>query len=296
MLLWGTDFHFNFLKPKGFYSPVTRFGEYLMEENPDADGIVITGDISTGKLLTQHLKEFALGFTKQIYFVLGNHCYYGSSFAAIDALVRKVVKEVPNLHFLNDGFHEVEGHLLVGVGGWYDAYYGNPKSNIELNDFYDIRELLPGSRYREILLGVIRERAGNEADRLAFMLKEACEKPNDVVIVATHVAPYEGAAWHMGKPSDRDWQPWFSSASTGAVLDTYADKHPEKTFIVLCGHSHSPGVYQRRGNMMVYTGRARYSFPDLCGVIYTKEGKLWAYGPTGEKVECRYRPDGVLGK
>lgn len=288
MLLWGSDFHFNFLKSKGFCSPVTRFGEYLMEENPDADGIIITGDISTGTLITKHLKEFALGFTKNIYFVLGNHCYYGSSFEKVDERVAGVVRAVPHLYWLNEGWHTHDGVAVVGVNGWYDAYHGNSNSTIDLNDFYEIRELMPGIRYRDLLLNLVRKKAGEESDRLAVMLKEVCATDVDTIVVGTHVAPYKESAWHEGKPSDDEWVPWFSSASTGAVLDIYAKRHPDKTFIVLCGHSHSPGIYEPHENMTVYTGGARYSMPDLAGVLYPNKRKLWAYDATGQKVERSY--------
>lgn len=165
MLLWGTDFHLNFLRQ----SP-SVFGDYLMEENPEANGIIITGDISNGTLVAQHLEEFSSTFTKPIYFVLGNHDYYGSSFDRVDGEVAKVVAGVSNLHWLNQGWHIHEGVVLVGIGGWYDAYYGNANSTIELNDFYKIENLVSGIRDRRILIQLIRERAKEDADLFASML------------------------------------------------------------------------------------------------------------------------------
>jgi predicted phosphohydrolase len=288
MLLWISDTHFNFLRPTGFYSPVKRFGEYLMEENPDATGLILTGDVSTAGVLIKHLNEFAEGFTKPIYFVLGNHDYYNSSFTKIDDAVGKVVTTIPHLHWLNQGWHIHDGVAVVGVGGWYDAYHGNTNSPVDLNDFYDIVELIPGSRYRDLLLEIIRKRASAEADQLAVMLKEACDADIDTIVVGTHIAPYAESAWHEGKQSDRDWLPWFSSASTGAVLDIYAKRYPDKKFIVFCGHSHGSGIYEPHENMTVYTGKARYSVPDLAGVLYPNERKLWAYDPAGKKVERTY--------
>jgi predicted phosphohydrolase len=291
MLLWTTDIHLDFLPvPEG----AKMFAQYLAEENPNAEALLITGDISIGSSVVRHLKDIAEVFVKPVYFVLGNHDYYYSSFKEVDQKVRELVAETPNLHLLNDGWHEYHGIPIVGVGGWYDAYYGNTYTKAHLTDFYEIRELIPGLRYHDLLLQLVRDRAGKETDQLAKLMKEACETDSDTVIVATHVAPYGDAAWYCGKPSERDMMPWFSSASTGAVLDTYADKYPEKTFVVLCGHCHSSGIYQRRDNMIVYTGRARYRYPDLAGVI--NEGILWAYDSTGQKVERPLRPDGLVGK
>lgn len=292
MILWGSDFHFNFLKQLGFYSSTTRFGEYLLEENPEAEGIIITGDISTGSLLFKHLKEFAHGFTKPIYFVLGNHCYYGSSFAEIDsqllrALAAFKIDGVNNLHWLNDGWHVHDGHAIVGVGGWYDAHFGNQMTKQYINDFYEIMELMPGLRYHDLLLQLIRDRAGQQADRLAVLLKDACEK-HDTIIVCTHVPPYGEAAWHRGELGDPDMRPWFSSLSTGAVLDIYSARYPEKTFIVLAGHTHSPGVFQKRDNMVVYTAKARYGVPDLAGIVYTKERRLWAFDQHSRRIDVSY--------
>ena len=259
-----------------------------MVDYPDAQGIIITGDISSGKVLEGHLRELAEGWTKPIYFVLGNHSYYDSSWKVIDEMVSSLTKEIPHLHWLNQGFHEVDGHAICGVGGWYDAYHGNSNSGIELNDFRLIDELVPVGSFRPLLLEEIRKRAGYEADILANQLKEACATDNEVIIVGTHIPPYAESAWHEGAHSNREWVPWFSSASTGATLDRFAENNPEKKFIVLTGHTHSSGIYQRRENMTVYTGPAIYGFPDVSGVINTKERKLWAYGSIGKKVEHIY--------
>ncbi len=270
MLVWTTDTHLNFLRQP---SAAKKFAAYLFEENPDAQGLIITGDISDGKRIEDHLRELAEGWEKPIYFVLGNHDYYGSSWSTIDMQIQKLVSEIPNLHWLNEGFHEIDGHAICGCGGWYDAYHGNSNSLVDLNDFYEIRELLPHSRFRPLLLEEIRRRAGFEADTLARHLREACKTDNEIIIVGTHVSPYAGSAWHNGKPSDNEWVPWFSSLSTGVTLDRFAENNPNKEFIVLCGHSHSPGTYQRRDNLIVLTGGAVYKFPDVSGTLNLKDRK-----------------------
>ena len=294
MLLWLTDTHFNFLRKGNIsFSPVRIFGEYLMAENPSAEGLIITGDISTGESIVTHLREFAEGFTKPIFFVLGNHDFYDSTFTAVEAQVSGAIamykdNGITNLHWLNDGFYEHDDHLIVGVGGWYDAYHGNQNSPVLISDFHFIKDLRPGLRHSTILLSLVRERAKKEADVLASMLRAACKKPNKNVIVCTHVAPYPEASWHEGAISNRDFLPWFSSASTGAVLDVYSRKFPEKNFVVLVGHSHSPGIFRKHDNVVVYTGKAVYGAPDLAGVINTKEKIISCYNHLMNKVEINY--------
>ena len=286
-LLWVTDTHLDYVRVS---EPSKTLAQYLVAENPNADALLISGDISNGGLIEKHLRELANNYPHPIFLVTGNHDYYFSSFKDVDAKVHKVVAKFPNLHWLDEHWVTYHGIPIVGVGGWYDAYYGNVYTKEQLNDFYEIKELRPGLHYHDLLLKLVRDRAGAQADNLASMLKEACLIDSDTVIVTTHVAPYLEASWYRGKQSERDMAPWFTSASTGAVLDTYADKYPEKTFVVLCGHSHSPGIFQRKDNMIVYTGRAQYGFPDLSGVIDADRKMLWAYDPACQKVERPFKP------
>jgi hypothetical protein len=46
-----------------------------------------------------------------------------------------------------------------------------------------------------------------------------------------------------------------------------AAEHPGKSVLVLCGHTHSPGIY-RDGNILVLTAGARYGFPDITKRIH----------------------------
>ena len=295
MLLWLSDIHLNFLKRD---DGAFRFVQCLAEENPNADGLILTGDISSGEVLEKHLTQIAQGFTKPIFMTLGNHDIYNSSFKEIDELIPKLTKKFDNLFYLNEGwiteFHQREPSnnanrlAIVGVNGWYDAYHGNTKTFVEIADFTAIKELWAGLNYRNLMIDLVRERAKKEADRLDEMLKEVCETPKDIILVATHVPPYIEAAWHEGRNSDRDWQPWFTSASIGAVLDKYAENHTEKKFVVLTGHTHSPGIYERRDNLVVYTGGARYYHPDLTGTIDTEAGTIVCRNSSGKKEERKF--------
>jgi len=285
-LLWGSDWHLNFLKRD---DGALRFAQCIAEENPNADGLILTGDISSGEVLEKHLTQISQGFPKPIYFVLGNHSFYNASFKEIDELVPKITKKFDNLFWLNEGSHLLgtrQNVSLVGVNGWYDAYHGNTRTRVEINDFTAIKELWAGLNSRDLMIELVRERAAKEADRLdALLFTEICNVDADTVVVATHVPPYPESAWHEGHNSDRDWQPWFTSASIGAVLDKYAENHLEKKFVVLTGHTHSPGIYQRFDNLVVYTAAAKYRFPELAGKIDILAGKIEVLNSSGKKEE-----------
>lgn len=272
-LLWGTDWHLNFLKRD---DGAFRLAKYIYEENPDADGLILTGDISSGEVLEKHLTQLSQGFPKPIYFVLGNHSYYNSSFAKTDDLVARLTKRFDNLHWLNQGSASCHGISIVGVCGWYDARIGNTRTHIEIMDFTAIEDLWGGLNYRDLMIDLVRKRAVKEAERLdALLFEEICNVDADTVLVVTHVSPYPGSCWHQGKLSDREWLPWFCSITTGEVLDKYAENHPEKKFVVLCGHGHSHGIYQRASNLVVYTGGAEYYHPNLAGHIDFNAGKIF---------------------
>jgi predicted phosphohydrolase len=285
-LLWTTDTHLNFLKRE---DGAFRFAQCLAEENPNAEGLIITGDISDGNLIEKHLTQLAQGFPKPIYFVLGNHDYYHASFKKTDDMVTGLTKKFDNLHWLNQGSCSYHGASIVGVCGWYDARQGNSRTRVEIMDFTAIEDLWGGLNYRDLMIDLVRKRAAKEAERLdAMLFEEICNVDADVVLVATHISPYPGSCWHEGGRSDREWLPWFCSHVTGEVLDKYAENHTEKKFVVLCGHGHSPGIYERRENLVVYTGGAKYYFPELAGKIDVANGKIELLDENGRKTERRF--------
>jgi len=286
MLLWATDTHFDFVKGK---RPSFMFGQLIRDENPDATGLIVTGDITTGSAAGISIENLAKGFERPVYFVLGNHDYYERSWEVVDKVTAQTVEEVDNLHWLDQGFHMIaDGVALCGGGGWYDAYYGNSMTEIELMDFVVIRELAHNPR--GLILEKCRARAQMQANIMAGQIREAI-KVADTIVVATHVSPYQESSWHEGEPSNRDWVPWFSSASTGMMLQELAKQNKDKKFVVLCGHSHSPGIYQHRDNIVVYTGKAVYRFPDLCGWIDLDKRMIKTYDSNRKLVEVKLEPE-----
>ena len=259
MLLWLTDIHLNFLPSFG----ALAFGEHLIKSYPDAQGAIITGDISVATMLDMHLGDLTMGFGKPVWFVLGNHdLYYGNAYEAA-YIARRITSKTEGLAIWLTEAKPIElapGVTLVGNDGWYDGRFGLGKaSNVELTDWEVIGDFR--GRPKDELLRLIRNMADAKAREAYKSLRRALEAGYQTVIFATHVSPFKESTWHNGKISDDNWLPWFSSKVMGACLLKVAKEFPKTRIITLCGHSHSRGRYEAAPNMTVLTGRADYGVP-----------------------------------
>lgn len=267
LVLWATDVHLDHLPAR---KAAFEFGRALAGEQPEAVGLIVTGDIAEADSVERILRELVAGFGRPVYFVLGNHDYYRSSFSAVDRAVAATSRSTAGLHWLRDEVVPLsQAVALIGVDGWYDAGFGDRYSDLQLSDFMLIEELFAAQDDSRVeLLRSCAERATSQAHALEQRLAELVEheQPRHVV-VATHVPPFQQAAWHEGKPSDDRWAPFFSNRALGEVLLRCADRHPRVETTVLCGHTHGSGCYRPRDNLTVYTGRAQYGAPDLAGFV-----------------------------
>ena len=137
MYIWAADTHFDtaIVSPK-------EMGEQWKRDNPEAKGIIMTGDIANSKTIKQTLIDLQKGFNGTIHFVLGNHDYWYSSF-------KDVAEEVKQWNL--DGIVHLRGKkvqlgntTLVGNGGWYDAYY-DEMPEFGMSDFDKVNELKENS-------------------------------------------------------------------------------------------------------------------------------------------------------
>jgi 3',5'-cyclic-AMP phosphodiesterase len=255
-LTWLTDPHLEFC------SHLTRSDLYRSINRAASEIVVITGDLSAGPHRLAQYVELAEKVSKPIYFVLGNHDRYGTTFANTEAVVKRVTRQFSHLVRL-DGSQLIplnESVALIGVDGWADGLGGEgPATKARINDFYQILDFATDPEPQAFR--AMKERARKYAQALKPSLSKALTQ-YQTTIIATHVPPYEDAAWHEGLPSSPDYQPFFSSPTMGKLIQAAAAKHPGKSVLVLCGHTHSPGAY-RKGNVLVLTGGARYSFPEI---------------------------------
>lgn len=257
---WLSDIHLNFLND----DEISAFLSELASIRTDA--WVISGDIGEAHSVLDYLDRLRSGLGRPLYFVLGNHDYYGGSIAEVTQRVQGAVRD-PEFVWLNSSgpVFLARGLAVVGDDGWGDARLGDPLgSQVELADFYCIRELT-GLARRDVI------RTANAlgdacAARLAPKLAEAASRCGGVCI-ATHVPPFEGAAWYEGRTSAPEWLPWFSCAAMGHVIRQCAERHPDVRFLVLCGHTHGQGYFEPSANVVVHTAGAKYRVPELQGIV-----------------------------
>lgn len=274
-LLWITDPHLNFLRPAG---ASRAFGESLCSEHV-FDAVVLSGDIAEAPSLCPLLAEFARGVApRPVYFVLGNHDYYFGSFESVQRELRAGLGE-RNLTWLDEAGVVLldDETALVGHQGWFDARLGNAaKSRVIMSDFELIADLR--QHYRSQLNWVAGEREplldalaalGTRAAEAAQPSLRAALRARRTVVFVTHFPPFEGACWHEGALSDAHWLPWFTCHAMGQMLVAEARERPNRRVLVLCGHTHSPGVCDPAPNLRVLTGRAEYGSPGVSALLTT---------------------------
>ena len=254
-LLWATDLHLNHVQLATWDRWITE----ILAQTPDA--LLLTGDISEGEDVVFQLQRIAESIAIPVYFVLGNHDFYGSSIGATRQNVKQSARDSGTFCYLTDSapIELAPRQYLIGEDGWGDATVGDyEQSTVRLNDFLmikDFRRVDPISWPR-----LLYDEGHDAAQRL---LRKLAQLPRgcDRVTIATHVPPFREACWYEGKTTDDNWAPFFVCGQVGKVLREFAKTHPDIKMTVLCGHTHHAGEADLEPNLKVLTGSAVYGNP-----------------------------------
>jgi 3',5'-cyclic AMP phosphodiesterase CpdA len=257
---WLTDIHLNFLQPE----ERAAFYKGLSERNLDA--LLVGGDIGEADSVVQFLGEMERAVEAPIYFVLGNHDFYGGSIAAVRAAISRLCAGSRRLHWLTaSGVIPLTADTaLIGHDSWADGRLGDFfRSEVMLNDYVliqELRGLKKGQRFAKL-----RELGDEAAEFLATRVREALAWKN--IVVLTHVPPFREACWHEGQISNDDYLPHFACRAVGERLAVVMRDHPGNSMTILCGHTHSPGSVRVLENLEVLTGGAQYGEPALQRIL-----------------------------
>lgn len=254
-IAWLTDPHFNI-------AGIQRADALIAEVRTwSPDAILITGDLGESHDLEGWLDLFD-NTGIPTYFVLGNHDFYGSSIAQVRKNVTELCETREHLTWLAgvDVISLTPNTALVGHDAWGDARQGDPlASPVRLADFFAIADLA-NQPDQESMCAQLRRQGDITAAHMERVLPMALET-HAHVMVASHVPPFERAAWHEGNGSDKDWSPYFVCKAMGEVLLKYAAQYPTRQISVCCGHTHSGGEMWAAPNLRVRTGGATYRHP-----------------------------------
>jgi predicted phosphohydrolase len=273
-LAWMTDIHLDMV------GDVVGKIEAINNATRNSDAILITGDISISDMLVDHLSFLESVFQKPIYFVLGNHDYYGSNIGIVRRRVAnlcnsssylKYISNVPYIK-LDDGVN------LVGHDGWYDAQNGDPyNDNFLMNDWLKIADFNSALRAsfggrtlnKNVIIQIARTLAQQSANHVANGIKSAI-KSSRHIIVMTHVPPFKesfNASEKYKGSSALEILPWYTSKLMGDTLMAAAKAYPNVKFTVLSGHLHSHYDDDLLNNLTVKVGNANYGNPQLASAI-----------------------------
>jgi predicted phosphodiesterase len=255
-LVWLTDLHFNFVS-------IHRIEDFLAElEALNASALLMTGDLGEAETVVSFLKQFESGVSCPLYFVLGNHDFYGGSIQEVRRAVSHASTNSTKLNFLTSATAPIALNSwlgLIGHDGYGDARAGNfLTSGIRMNDYELIEELKP-------LQGVELQRKLNSlgdeaAEHIGSQLELALAGFQHVLLLS-HVPPFQEATWYQGQMSDKDWAPHFTCQAMGEQIVEIMAAHPTQQLTVLCGHTHNRGNYWPLPNVQVRSGGSEYTQP-----------------------------------
>jgi predicted phosphodiesterase len=252
-IVWYSDTHLNlavlpFLK--------RRFINSLKGAN--ADGIVISGDVSSGSWLESDLRYLATHFQNPIYFVLGNHDYHKRHIDSVHSDVRRLAKQFPNLYWLTD--HDCltlnNDVAIIGTEGWYDASLGDPQLLKYTTDWWLTFDFFHLQSHND-RLEKWRQMAKHSAELLAHRLENALENYKTVYVV-THFPPWKEATRAVGTLMQRFWLPYNTNVVLGEMIERVMRGKKKKRVIVLSGHTHTPCHIRVSNTIECMVARASY--------------------------------------
>jgi predicted phosphodiesterase len=181
------------------------------------DGVIIAGDLTTNQYLDSMIGILCENVS-HLFYVAGNHEYYGSSFEEVDDTLLQCYEDYDNFHWLNMNGIKIDGHDFVGCTLWFEKNDMAIHAQQYMNDFFLIK-YLEKFVYRE--------------NELALQFLTSNVTHNSIVI--THHLPTMHSVHEKYKNSMLN--PFFVSPSAEHII---LENKPK---IWIHGHTHSAFDY-----------------------------------------------------
>ena len=222
------------------------------------DGVIITGDVSSGSWLESDLGFLARHFKGPIYFVLGNHDYHYRHIESVHADVRRLTERYSNLYWLTENpiINLEEDVALIGTEGWYDASLGDPQLLKWTLDWMITFDFLHKRNIDE-RIEIWKNMSRRSAELIEQRLENALQDHKTVYIV-THFPPWKEATRAVGTPFEKFWLPYNTNHAMGQAIEKVMSGRKKKRAIVLAGHTHTPCRIRVANNIECNVARASY--------------------------------------
>lgn len=264
-ITWASDIHLEFCDS----TAQTAFYKKLAE-NP-GEAILLTGDIASHNRTARRLEEMQSATGKQIYFVLGNHDYYGANFRDVTSTCNAQCARNPHIVRLDNSSDPVrvgKSACLIGHEGWGCGTAGlGVETPAQINDAAYIPDL---RRFDKPGLFAAMYRMARQSAHHIRALGTRAAAEFQRVLIATHVPPFPENCVYDNQSTAPEYLPYFCNVPLGIALIELAEANPRTRFFVLCGHTHSAARYSPRDNLTVITATAEYRYPTIEALINTE--------------------------
>lgn len=249
-VLWLTDLHLMPWRRKSFVKAI-------LSESPEA--VFLTGDIANlGFTLITDLTYLAERVSVPIYFVLGNHDFWFSSFAIVAQKIRSLCQKYPHLVWLTEaGVVPLNSkNCLIGTEGFYSGDVGNQNYIKYTLDWIFIKDFRALTSWDERFIK-FRELAEESAADIKNKLQQAF-LTHQTVYLLTHYPPWVEANQYHNIIIEKFWEAYNNNLPLGQEIEKVMVDYPDKKVIVCAGHSHFPIRIKIAANIECRVGKGSY--------------------------------------
>jgi len=258
-----------------------EFGQLEVTNAHGADVLILSGDIVTATDLKGYsegdsygnAKRFMTFFEqcstsfKHILYVMGNHEHYHGDFATSANILRTVLKEFPNIHFMDKESITIEDVTFIGGTLWTDMNKEDPHTLYsikgDMNDFRIIQNSSRkvtfkdnGGKFHEREARFCPEDTVEDHKAMLAFIDESTKDKTDKFVVIGHHSPCKMST-HPRYKEEVMMNGAYSSDLSEFILDRPQIK------LWTHGHTHDPYDYMIGSTRIVCNPRGYINYEEI---------------------------------
>lgn len=168
-----------------------EFGEISLENDQNADVLILSGDICVASKFRDKDRKFFRQCSERfpnVIYIMGNHEHYNGNFVLSENLLREELEDFENIHLLEKQSIDIGDYTFVGATIWTDMNKNDPNTlwhvNRVMNDFRIIAH--PDGFYERLTPEIVQE---VHIDTMEYIRSVVDANPNGKFVVVGHHAP-----------------------------------------------------------------------------------------------------------